>query len=196
MQLLSPILTRIGIATEIVGSIDPEDPRPVLSTLPRPGTISGRHFQLRPFEHIHVEENSPFLFEPFLPFQVLAACCELFHRKQTVGLWIPNAVLRTLVAGILRRAGHAPLILEESPDTASELPQTILMDVRPDQPKELQLLEDMLRILPQRTWIALIPGDEATPSLPSGLSAWVRKPVEPAALIRAIDGWDRPALLT
>jgi signal transduction histidine kinase len=193
LHILTPILTMVGIVAEVVEDIDPEDPRPVLSTQPRPETFSGRHFQLRPFEHSHVEEHDHVLFEPFLPNQVLAACCQLFHRKQTVGLWIPNAVLRTLVAGILRRAGHLPLPLDAPPEHALELPQVVLIDVRPDQAKELQQLEEGLRLHPQQTWLALIPGDEAPPPQLSGVSAWIRKPIEPGTLIRAVEGWDRPA---
>lgn len=189
-RILTPILAKLGIVAEVVDRIDPQDPHPVLSVEPRPENLFANHLQLRPSEHNHAEEHAHTLFEPFLPNQVLAACCELFHLPHDVGIWIPNAVLRTLVAGILRRAGHRPVPME-SLENRENLPNTILIDVRPDQNDELHRLEELLRRHPRHTWLVLIPGDSGpTPQLP-GVAAWVRKPVEPGALIRAVEGWER-----
>jgi len=192
LQILAPILARVGIVVEVVDQIDPQDPRPVLSTQPRPEALFANHLQLRPSEHNHAEEHAHTLFEPFLPSQVLAACCELFHRPRDVGIRIPNAVLRTLVAGILRRAGHRPVTLETL-ENGQELPETLLIDLHPSQIDELRRLEEAVRRHPRHTWVVLIPGEDGPPPHVPSVAAWIRKPVEPSALIRAIDGWERAA---
>jgi signal transduction histidine kinase len=128
------------------------------------------------------------LFVPLLPSEVLRHCCELLRTPLRVGLRIPNAVLRSLVAGILRKVGHEAVVLEPGQTVAAC--QVFVVDVRegdtdlPERIAELRAAVPGARIVLLVGATQVVPGFEDCPR--------VRRPVDGASLLWEVDGWGGP----
>lgn len=136
----------------------------------------------------HERDAMNCLLSPFLPGEVLAQCCNLLRTPRLVSLQVPNAVLRSLVAGILRKAGHEVLVAEED---APRVPEVVIVDVREG---DVDLLSRLGRI--RTTWkearIILLLGAFQTLAEDVGAVSLVRRPVESASLLWEVDGWGHP----
>lgn len=138
----------------------------------------------------HERDALACLLSPFLPGEVLSQCANLLRVPRRVWLQIPNAVLRSLVAGILRKAGHEILAPEES---AGRVPEVVVVDVR-EGDADLGERVERFRAADRNVRIVLLLG--AFQAVPEGVgeTSLVRRPVDPASLLWEVDGWDHSPL--
>jgi hypothetical protein len=128
------------------------------------------------------------LFAPFLPSDVLRHSCHLLRVPQRVGLLIPNAVLRTLVGGILRKVGHETVILEQQPSMNRPL-DVVVVDVREGDDGLDDTIASLRNGHPSAEIVTLVGTFQSAPGL-SGCHR-VKRPVDAAALLWEVEGWGR-----
>lgn len=129
------------------------------------------------------------LFAPFLPSEVLKHCCELLRSPLRVGMHIPNAVLRTLVAGILRKVGHSVVNLDDA-----QMPgdvDVVVLDIREGEGNQGGRLAQLRAEHPGAEIVVLVGAFQMV----SGLDGChrVKRPVDAASLLWQVEGWARAA---
>lgn len=133
----------------------------------------------------HERDAVACLLSPFLPGEVLMQCGNLLRVPRLVSLQVPNAVLRSLVAGILRKAGHEVLAAGEE---GVRDPEVVIVDVREGDSDLVQRIEH-IRASCRAARIILLLGAFQTLAERVDSVSLVRRPVDPATLLWEVDGW-------
>lgn len=135
------------------------------------------------------DQGQGLLFAPFLPSEVLKHCCELLRSPLRVGMHIPNAVLRTLVSGILRKVGHSVVNLDEAQMSADV--DVVVLDIREGEGDQGARVAQLRAEHPGAEIVVLVGAFQVVPGL-DGCHR-VKRPVDSASLLWQVEGWARVA---
>jgi len=133
------------------------------------------------------DQGQGILFAPFLPSEVLRHCCELLRVPLKVGVQIPNAVLRTLVSGILRKVGHAVVNLDEGQAPVDI--GVVIVDIREGEGDPAGKVARLRADHPDAEVVALVGAFQMAQGLED--CHRVKRPVDAASLLWQVEGWSR-----